>query len=34
MSNRVNSILITGAVYAVTLVVAIAAAYQFIDAHH
>jgi len=33
MSNRVNSFLITGVVYAVTLVVATAVAYQFIDAH-
>ena len=33
MSKRANSFLITGVVYIVALVVAIAAAYQFIDAH-
>ena len=33
MTNRAKSFLITGVVYIVALVVAIAAAYQFIDAH-
>ena len=33
MTNRAKSFLITGVVYIVALVVAIAAAYQVIDAH-